>query len=1752
MQDGRSPPESRRFEILRSIGSGGAGSVWLARDRYTGGKPIALKILDAEGPGARPLETLDTEFLALRELSHPGLVRVFERGILPETGEPFFTSEYVEGTDFLKATEGMAPDEMVELTIGILRTLEAIHRRGWVHCDLKPGNILVTPEHETRILDFGLAAREGDARAGDRIRGTFPYVAPETIDGEPVTRRVDLYALGVLLHEAVAGGLPTRGEDLLPQYRPEEISRLPAPFDLLLERLLRRDPAGRPASAEQCLELLAGALGREIPVETEESIRVQLEAGRFVGRERELKTLTEELANLTPGAGTDGRTGVVLIQGETGIGKRRLLREFRDRAQIEGVDFFSVTASKGEESAYAPLERAIRALLARVGAESECARAARPALTRILPELATKEDDGVEGAIGKAERLRWLEGLVRFVREASQGPRGFVLTFEELHRANFEIVEFFGYLARSLLMTGVRPPPVLLVASMGGGEEPPPDLAGILADLMTEGLLKPMTLERFDEQQVREFIRATLGLPEPPRRLVRMLHERTGGNVFFLEQLCSALVANGTVYYLGDRWRVGDISRIRVPESVAQVVSARLAELDGAEIATLMVAAAYGGPVPFALLERLIPEVRPATRRLLRRRVLMEEEDGEAVGFRHRVVAQLLLESADPKRLRAVHSRIGEALEAADLRVRPEKIAHHYSLGDDRRRALQHALITARRLFDEGKSDQAAIFYSRALTRLEREDPRRLNLLDALGDAHARAGRLELAVGTWRKALDEADERDFVAALHRKLGDALERTGTYEEALAHIRAGLEVLDPDDVDGRIPFLRLKGAVHRRLGDYPSAIESIREGLRLSRGEQSEETAALLNLLGNVYMLMGDHRKALNFHLRSLRFSQNLGFDAGAASALHNLGTLMNSWGAAERALRYYTDSLRLNERLLNLPAVALTYNNIANIHAETGDFDRAEYYHKRSLGIRRRIGDPFGIAMSFGNIGSMHRLRGNFGLAVAYYERAVRHFKRIGNEYGMAFFRTLLAELFVDVGDFDQALTLLEIVRDVAYRREFRRVLARAETVQGRMRRLGGDFDDALRGLTRAEEIDREVADRDGVIEALLETALVHAARNRRGQAYRAVSQALTEATATRSAASEARCLYVRASIGTRVGQEERERPRADLEKFLEFAGKVGRRDQVAKGLTLRARRALAFGDLEHAAEDVGEALRLTGEIGGSLPEGLATTYREDSRRGKLRNLGQRIRTELEEAGEKARAAKLVIDVDQMKPETLARLLEINKQLASETELSNLLELIMDTAVELTGAERGFLVLVEGNRVAAQVARNFHRREVEEPELKISQSIVRHVMKSGQPVLTDNATEDDRFSESKSVDNLKLTSILSVPFTSRGKPLGALYLDNQAKRGVFSDDDVETLAALSDQAAIAIQNLRHQLKLTERLQEQDTELQRVKQALDDRPYKYSYDQIIGSSIRMKEVFLLLDKVIDTEVPVLIQGESGTGKELVARAIHYKGPRQKREFVAVNTGAVPENLLESEFFGYVRGAFTGANTDKTGLFVQAHLGTLFLDEIGDMDFDMQKKLLRVLQQGEVRPIGGKKTVQVDVRIVCATNKDLRQRMLEHKFREDLFYRINVINVTLPPLRDRREDIPALLDHFINETAVEMGMAPKPIDSEAMEYLIAYSWPGNVRELENEAKKAMALSEEVILVDDLSPHILGDRAEPEPSLVTQQGTLKETMEATEKTIITKALEETGGNQTQAAKNLGISRVWLRKKMEKYGLLG
>ncbi|ACM21422.1 sigma-54-dependent transcriptional response regulator [Geotalea daltonii FRC-32] len=317
-------------------------------------------------------------------------------------------------------------------------------------------------------------------------------------------------------------------------------------------------------------------------------------------------------------------------------------------------------------------------------------------------------------------------------------------------------------------------------------------------------------------------------------------------------------------------------------------------------------------------------------------------------------------------------------------------------------------------------------------------------------------------------------------------------------------------------------------------------------------------------------------------------------------------------------------------------------------------------------------------------------------------------------------------------------------------------------------------------------------------------------------------------------------------------------------------------------------------------------------------------------------------------------------------------------------------------------------------------------------------------------------------------------------------------------------------------------------------------------------EYSFANIISKNQRMRAIFTLVQKVCDFKTTVLILGESGTGKELIARAIHQNSNRRNGPFIAINCAAIPESLLESELFGHVKGAFTDASTDKVGLFEQATGGTLFLDEIGEMPLALQVKLLRVLQDEEIRVVGGAATKKIDVRVISATSKDLEKEISENRFREDLYFRLNVFTITLPPLRDRQEDIPLLINHFIAKHSSKMAKHQVQYSSEALRSLMDYNWPGNVRELENSIERALVVCEGAIIsLDCLPEKIRQFHAElVVPGLANDSLSIKYAEEVIERDLIRRALERTGGNRTHAAKLLEISHRALLYKIKDYGM--
>ena len=423
-----------------------------------------------------------------------------------------------------------------------------------------------------------------------------------------------------------------------------------------------------------------------------------------------------------------------------------------------------------------------------------------------------------------------------------------------------------------------------------------------------------------------------------------------------------------------------------------------------------------------------------------------------------------------------------------------------------------------------------------------------------------------------------------------------------------------------------------------------------------------------------------------------------------------------------------------------------------------------------------------------------------------------------------------------------------------------------------------------------------------------------------------------------------------------------------------------------------------------------------------------------------------------------------------------------------------------------------------------------------------------VLKKQQSVLIPDVSKDSRFTKKLDLQqSLDTRSMICVPLKSRKEVMGVLYAINK-QTSEFDLNDLRLLEVLSVIIAVSIENARLYGEVQRYASSLEKENYRLKTECQAR---FNVQGIIGSSAAMHRVFALLDKVIDTDTAVLIQGETGTGKELLAKVIHYNGPLKNRSFVAENCGALSESLLESEIFGHVKGAFTGAIADKKGLFELANGGTVFLDEISDMPISMQIKLLRVLQENQIRPVGGSRYRHVKFRLISSTNRDLYELVKEKKFREDLFYRIQVFPIVIPPLRERKEDIPLLVAHFLEAHAVRLDRPPARLTPAALEILMQFDWPGNVRELENEIERALTLAGDDI---EITPEYLSERIKESGHTIgtteAPAATLKEATAQVERQMVLDALRKTGGNRSQAARDLGLTRQGLLNKIARYDI--
>ena len=919
-----------------------------------------------------------------------------------------------------------------------------------------------------------------------------------------------------------------------------------------------------------------------------------------------------------------------------------------------------------------------------------------------------------------------------------------------------------------------------------------------------------------------------------------------------------------------------------------------------------------------------------------------------------------------------------------------------------------------------------------------------------------------------------------------------------------------------------------------GDREAARTAVAAAADLAATEADRHVLAYLSALGAYYAGQLDTAEVA---FTALVSRAPVALRAAAAGGL---GLVAHRRGDLTRARQGYDDARRLAEAAGDRPRALNMAMNAAVLDHEAGDLGRALQGYDRVVATARRLGNAGALARARNNRGNLLAMLGQDDRAADDLGAALATLQATGNGYLEGNCRCVLAELDRRAGRLGQA----------------REQLAKAEAV---LREAGAESERA--------EIQLEAA------HLTLDEGHPDAAGEQAAQAGEAAVRLGSAELQARALGLRAKCM-LDADPGTCPASADA------IEQALDLLARAAALAPAAKpllhaALAAEQARALAWsGDLAGActlALDHAQRLaRIAATLTTADRSGFERAAAHAQTRLVLRLLGG-VPTTGMALGRSTRAT--------LGTGAMPAVLGINRRLSGEHDLGPLLEMVMDAAVLLTGAERGFLLLDEEptGKLRVAVARNLDRENLRKPAHKLSQTIALRVFETGERVLSTDAQADERFMAQASIHTGSLRSILCVPLTCQGRAIGVLYVDNRFTAGAFSAEHASVVEALADQAGIAIQTsrliaghrataeaLRRSQAEVESLNAQLHEkLAETASALDDARADLSaqrtdlarrsdYGHIKGESPALHRLFALMDRVRDHDFPVLVRGESGTGKELVARAIHFTGRRKKAAFVAVNCGALPLNLLESELFGHVRGAFTGALSERRGLFESAHGGTLLLDEVGEMPLEMQVRLLRVLQSGEIQRVGDSTVRHVDVRVVAATHRDLGAMVRTGGFREDLLYRLRVVEVEVPPLRQRLDDLPLLIESFLaSNRKAGLGQVDR-VSPGALARLRLYGWPGNIRQLETVLKSACLFTEgHVLQASDVEPLLAREPGnEPPPRRAAESGASEPwlataTLAEIESEVIRSRLAGLDGNKRRAAESLGIDRGTLYNKL-------
>jgi len=1690
---------NNRYKILKKVGSGGMGIVYKVLDTQTN-THLALKTSSSKH--------IKNEFLTLSKLHHPNIVKVYDFGVM-ECNPPqadvvadttlsqhskqyFFTMEYIEGKNLYDLFRDNLPKTRAEyqllysIILQICDALRLIHFHKLVHCDIKPSNILIqfseTQEPRTVMTDFGLIEKE----AAQKLKGTLQYIAPEVLKGEKIDQGADLFSLGVTIYQVLTHHLPFAGDNALTLIKQHTKGKIKPPKefnpavpeklnDCILD-LLQPKPRRKTKSIDELKKFIHQISGKsQLPT---------VFTSLLIGRQKELSILKTTWQEVKTDKGR-----VILLYGENGIGKTRLLQEFKPYAQTEGAMI----------------------------KEFDSRRNILKTFTDIIEQKPLK---GTE--------LSLFEKITnKLLNETKQSP--LLLVVEDLQSQGKTALNLMEYLIRS-----IESAPILLIITSS-------DTKLISKDMQSINYLNHINLTPLNPHDTTTLVKSMLLTDNKVKDIGTLIHTYTEGNPFLITTFTRSLVENKILKKTHGKWTLSGnkLKTYQAPKDIKDFIALALRGLSEDELNLLKIGALLKNYFTLPILRDII-SVKIHTLYSLQKKGFIIEKPAENYSFTHQMVSNVMEKNIPVSERVLLHRKIARVLEhrfQQDLeRIAPE-LTYHYLQANEITKVYKFALLSGERAKNASANTEAAEYFELALSLADKLGRKRkkFTLYETLGGLYRTMSKYQDALIKYESALSLATKSSSTR-IYRKIGMIYRDQQNYDEALNYLQKGFK-MPSKDASQKVLLLSDIGWVHMCLGDLKKSISCSQKAIKTAEEYNDQFGLSYAHsTLGAVYLQKGDYEKAGQHYRKALKVAKEIKNQDLIESTSYNLGQILWKTGKPKEAENFYKKGLKIQEKKGSPHILAQYYKALGVLAQEQGDFDNALRHYTSALTIFKRTGDKRRIAAVHMALGIMFQERGNLDNAVNNYKAALLISQEIKDTPLIARIYNNLGDLYRETGNLTKAIkNLKEALKIEKQSSDWKDIAITLHNI-GTVLMLQGKTEEASKFIHQSFHLYQEQKSKKGMAEVCQTLAEYHL---------------LIGNTTT----AENYCLK-----GIKLCEEINDYLHLGITQRV-LGTVYSRKGEIDKALISYSKSIETLKKLK-AEYELGKTLLVAGEEVFSIRGKIGKKFwREGLLDQTLTRLKQaeQIFKNLNVSADLKRVNSLISKIEKYSPlllepipgedKKLKTLYRMSQIVNSTMEINELLEKILDLTIETMEAERGFILLREGKELMVKTARNMDKQSIADMS-DFSRTIVENVEKKGELIITANAQTEPRFKDRKSIAKFKLLSILCVPFRIKDRVVGAIYIDDRRKRDAFTSEDLAFLRAFCDQAAIALENAKliENLKTANKLLELENidmkdQITHLRTVAEER---YSFGNLIGKTKPMQKVYDALEKIIKYDSSVIIEGETGTGKEVVANIIHYNGPRKDRNFIVVNSSAIPEELLESELFGYVKGAFTGATQDKPGLFEIADGGTIFFDEIAELNPNLQVKLLRVLQDGELRRVGATKSKKVDVRVISATNRDLQEQVKQGKFRDDLYYRLNVMSVKMPPLRERKEDIPLLAAYILRKFSKKLHKNVTGFTPEVLYFLQNYHWPGNVRELENVIERAIVMAEGKKITEKDLPKSL-TKGEPGED---KEAIFPCSLADIEKRHIMAAIKAAGGNKRKAIKILGISRPTLDRKMKRYGL--